>query len=261
MTFTRKATPKKKVVIRGYVLHEGADFVVIATLRSTNGKTGNMVQVWILPRFISPRASVDSGADSIVCFDCIHRGTVGPDGRYGFKRSCYVNLRTPQSIWRAYQRGSYEFLPEDRYPEVFGERRVRFGAWGEPVLIPIAMVRAISAMAKGHTGYSHQWRRPEFQAYREYVMASCDYPADYDVAAAMGWRTFRARMKDQAMLPGEITCPASSEGGKRTQCIKCLLCDGSKGATDARKNITIIVHGSGAKNFVGIGDIRPAAAA
>src|SRR5262249_41675014 len=151
--------------------------------------------------------------DAIVCFDCVHRGGKGPDGRFGFKRSCYVNLRTPQSIWHAYQRGSYEFLTEDRYQEVFGDRRVRYGAWGEPILIPIGMVRTISAIAKGHTGYSHQWKRSEYQQYREFVMASCDTPADYGTAAAMGWRTFRARTKDQPILSGEITCPASNEGG------------------------------------------------
>jgi hypothetical protein len=53
-------------------------------------------------------------------------------------------------------------------------------------------------------------------------------------------------------------CPASDEAGHKTQCAKCLLCNGAR-AMDARKNITIVVHGSGAKNFVPLVAIAAAA--
>jgi len=222
---------------------------VIATLKSTNGKTGNMVQIWIFYRHQKPTDAVKSGNDATVCFNCPLRG-----------EKCYVNLaKAPNGIWKAYQRGNYPVLTSDRYPEIFGGRKVRFGAYGDPVLVPVEIVRAIVAIADGWTGYTHQWRKSEYQEFRQYLMASCDHTSDVALADSLGWRHFRTRLADGAILPGEIICPASDEGGKRTQCIRCLLCDGKKAMSDARKSIVIIVHGVGAKNFVPLMSIAPAA--
>lgn len=57
----------------GYILVETADKVVIATgfeRSSENPKTGNMIQVWILARHVSPSDAVRTGLDAIVCGDC-----------------------------------------------------------------------------------------------------------------------------------------------------------------------------------------------
>jgi hypothetical protein len=231
----------------GYTLFESIEYVIIATLESENSKTGNMIQVWILPRNESPVDAVSNGTDSVVCFDCKHRG----DGFTG--RVCYVNVgQGPTSVWRAYQAGKYPVLAESDYSRVFAGRAVRFGAYGEPVLIPFAMLRSIASLAVGHTGYTHQWRRPEFSEYRAYLMASCDSLAERTAAKADGWRVFRARTADAPLAAGEISCPASDEAGKRTQCIRCKLCNGSTGCQDARKDIVIIVHGAQRKNFVSV---------
>jgi len=230
------------------VIYLNAEIVVVATLRTKNRKTGNMVQIWILNRWKSPVEAVKDGSDVTICFDCPHRSKLGK----GFKkRTCYVNVgQGPQRIWKKFEQGGYEFLEPGRYAEVFGGRAIRFGAYGEPVLIPVGIMEAIRVVSTGRTGYTHQWRKAEFQAYREFVMASCDSEADHIQAVAMGWRTFRVRGKHQPVLKGEISCPASDEMGHRTSCAKCKLCDGSKGPGDARKNIVIVVHGSGAGSFV-----------
>ena len=69
----------------GYILWEGASLidgapiVVIATgfaSRSTNRKTGGMVQTYILRRDIDPVSAVQSGDDASICGDCPHRGIV-----------------------------------------------------------------------------------------------------------------------------------------------------------------------------------------
>lgn len=143
---------------------------------------------------------------------------------------------------------------------MFCGRRVRFGAYGEPVLIPLNILSAISAVAEGHTGYTHQWRKAEYQGYSAFLMASCDNAADYTLARSMEWRTFRVRAEYQPLLGGEIMCPASPEGGHKSKCEKCLLCNGSR-QNDGRKSIVIIVHGTGAKNFVAVDSILPALAA
>lgn len=242
--------------VTGYVLHETTDVVVIATLESVNEKTGNMIQIWILLREMSPVEGVKTGADAMICFDCPLRGLDG----FG-ERICYVNVaQGPGAVWRSYTAGKYPYLDPKDYARVFGNREVRFGAYGDPVLIPIWIVRPIVRVVRKYTGYSHQWDKPAYQEYRLYFMASADTPVDRENAKALGWRTFRCRTKDGAILPGEITCPASDEAGKKTQCIRCGLCNGRTGATDPRKDIVIIAHGSGSKNFVRIGAIAPLAA-
>jgi len=251
-----KTQTKKSTKPTGYILHQTDNFVVIVTgvsRKSNNPKTGNMLQVWILNRHESPLDSLKSGSDVNVCFNCPLRGVAGKE------RVCYVDLgKAPTMIWRKYQRGGYAFLPISGYTEVFSGRAVRFGAYGEPVLIPLPVMAEITSLARKWTGYTHQWRQPEFQAYRPLLMASCDAPGDYALAHAMDWRTFRGRAADSPLLPGEITCPASDEGGHRSSCERCGLCNGATPG-DARKSIGIIVHGIGSKNFVKLGEIQPLA--
>jgi hypothetical protein len=142
-------------------------------------------------------------------------------------------------------------LDQRDYKFVFKGRKIRFGAYGEPVLIPFNTMRAIARVSDGWTGYTHQWRRAEYRKYRAFVMASCDSESERIEARAHGWRTFRVRTEDQPLLDREIVCPASDEAGKRTTCERCNLCNGAR-ATDPRKDIAIIVHGSSAAKFISI---------
>jgi hypothetical protein len=239
-------TKNRKRKVTGYILYQTAEYVVIATLKSSNRKTGNMVQIWILYRHLTPVQTIKQGKDGVICFDCPHRGKDGMK-----QRTCYVTMKAPNGIYRAFINGRYPVLPIEDYGKVFGGRAVRFGAYGEPVLIPMEIMRAIGSVARGWTGYTHQWRNAQYQSYRAFIVASCDSAADYAMARAMGWRTFRVRGTHESLLTGEIMCPASDEAGKRTMCEKCRLCDGTR-ENDARKNISIIVHGAGSKNFVSI---------
>jgi len=230
----------------GYILHEDSQILVIATCftrRSNNPKTGDMIQIWILGRAENPVAAVKSGQDSIVCFDCKHRGMNGKD------RTCYVRVaNAPLGIWKAYQRGNYPTLAIGDYARVFNGRTIRFGAYGDPVLIPLPIVTELARVAHGHTGYTHQWKLERYQDYKQYLMASCDNPREWDEAKSLGWRTFRVRSENGALLPREIICPASPEGGKRSTCERCRLCSGTR-ANDPRKDVVIIVHGIGARKF------------
>jgi len=252
---TARRTARKPVI--GYVLFEDPNIVVIATTRTKNPKTGPMIQLWILPRDIDPLTAVQTGQDDIVCFDCKHRGD-GPNVistpyvTVKRKRTCYVQVaKAPRGIWRAYQRGRYERLAIDGIQSVFSGLKIRFGAYGEPVLIPLPIVRELSRVSAGRTGYTHQWRVPEYQEYRHFVMASVDTPAEAAEAHTLGWRTFRCRTAEQPLLPGEIICPATPEGNHKSVCAKCRLCDGAR-ENDARANIAIIVHGAAAKSFVSV---------
>jgi len=82
-------------------------------------------------------------------------------------------------------------------------------------------------------------------------MASVDSTEEYRMAKLAGWRTFRVRTNAESLMACEIACPASDEAGKKTTCERCGLCNGTR-RNDARKDIAILVHGTGAAKFVQI---------
>ena len=96
---------------RGVVLYDGpskidgAPIIAIAcriTEASNNGKTGAMVQTFIMRRDIAPHIALKSGDDSSVCGDCPLRPI------YKGPTRCYVRVyQAPLSVWNAYHRGRY----------------------------------------------------------------------------------------------------------------------------------------------------------
>jgi len=220
------------------IIHEAKDYVVIATgldKPSINRKTGDMIQTWILVKDEKPTEALKSGRDEIVCGDCSLRGINGKE------RACYVNLGfAPNNVYRKYVSGGYGGFDLD----LFRDRFVRFGSYGEPTLIPFDLVEQIASVASGHTGYTHQWRNPKYQPYSQFFMASCD-GTDYSNALEAGWRAF---VVSDASIPQLVTCPASKEfeakWGHRRTCQQCGLCAGT---SRPAKSIVIAPHGSGAK--------------
>lgn len=208
---------------------DGQPILAIVSWRSGNAKTGQMAQVWILRRDASPVDAAQTGRDASVCGDCPLRRSAGG--------ACYVLLpKAPMMVHRAWRAGRYPTLA----PRDAGRGRlIRLGAYGDPAAVPIRVWRQLLREAQGWTGYTHQWRRRP--ALRRYVMASCDTEADAAAATAAGWRTFRVRREAARLLPNEIVCPASAEGGYRVQCAQCRLCCGT---TRSAKNIAIIAHGA-----------------
>jgi len=185
----------------GYIISETPRTVAIATLDSGNRKTGNMVQIWILHKEQAPVAAVQSGADEEICGKCPLRGERGQD------RTCYVNVgQAPQQVYRSYRAGRYPSLLRlpHAYAAVFTGRAVRFGAYGDPTLLPLPVFQLVARFADGWTGYTHQWRDPLFAAYRHYLMASCETLAQAEQARAAGWRTFRVTPEGEAQAPSEI---------------------------------------------------------
>jgi hypothetical protein len=225
--------------LNGFVIHEDESRVVIATgfsTRSDNRKTGDMIQVWILVKLVDPVQAIKEGLDRLICGSCVHRG----DGTGG-GRSCYVNVgQAPQGIWRAWKAGNYPLL---RSLEVFTGRKVRFGAYGDPTHIPLPLALAIAGVSSGHTGYTHQWRKPSLQAWRSILMASVDSIAELVIARSMGWSTFRVT-PDLDHHSFEKLCASERNG---TACADCLFCDGSRSGI---LSIHIPAHGTGKRHFV-----------
>lgn len=228
----------------GYILYENDRIVSIATginkTYRSNKKTGDMVQVWILGRHENPLSAIHKGRDKVVCFNCPMRGELqqNKDGTTtNKKRKCYVNVaRAPWQVFEKYNRGGYDYLPDY---SVFDNKPVRLGAYGEPVLIPISIIRKIVSHASSWTGYSHQWHRPIFQKYSDYLMASCD-ETNVALAHSMGWRAFIVT-DTVKRVKGSATCPASHEMGQRLHCAECGACSGNLGK--GNRDINIAIHG------------------
>jgi len=232
----------------GYVLWRGLSpinhqpIVAVLTITSANRKTGNMAQVWILCETGDPVDNVQDGGDIAICGNCPHRtNAMG-------QRSCYVNVgQAPLSVYRAYKAARYPDATDtqsearsDALQAITG-RPIRWGAYGDPGLLPHSLVRAFNRVASHHTGYTHQWRSYA-DGYQGVFVASCDGVLDHSEAKSRGWQTFTVVSKH--VTPDYAKqCPATVEGSQ-AQCATCKLCDGT------RADIFVHAHGRGASYVV-----------
>jgi len=223
----------------GMILHETKSIVAIITWNSRNRKTGDVCQITLLNKQYSPVEASLNGYDTSVCMDCKHRPLRGA--------SCYVNLgQAPSAIYRAYRAGSYLGLDKKLLANKVKYRTVRFGAYGEPVLIPISLVKYINANASAIIGYTHAWHNDLYKEYAKYFLASVDTISEFKLAQNLGWKTFRVlKPEESTMSESEVMCPAKEY---RVNCLSCKLC-----STDNNgKSIAVVVHGLPRKiiNFV-----------
>jgi hypothetical protein len=262
--------PNGFVAYEGPSTLDGAPIVVIVTglnRPSKNGKTGAMLQSYILRSDVHPSEALKSGEDVSICGGCTMRPTLMPDYRAGAKsgytrivRRCYVRMESVGSVWRCYKAGNYPRLTNGSYAWFkgngwIGTRNVdlmegkilRLGTYGDPAAAPLDVWAPLVAAAKSHTGYTHQWRLPHVAPYASILMASADSAADRADANAAGWRTFRVLTAtdagNEALGAREISCPASKEAGKVATCETCRLCAGT---SRPAKDIAIIDHSSSA---------------
>lgn len=227
------AKPKGYIIDRGLSPIDGQPYVAILTLKSSNRKTGDMAQVWILREDINPVEAVNSGQDVSICGDCPHRKQ--SDG----SRSCYVNVgQGPNSVWKTYQRGGYSELNYLELSKVLKGRRIRWGSYGDPSILDPGIVITLNKYALSHTGYTHQWRQPFADSFKGIFQASCDGFSDYLEATAHGWKTFTVVSKKASPTYAKV-CPATVDKSS-AQCITCKLCDGAK------IDIFVHAHGKGA---------------
>lgn len=232
--------PRGFVIARGLSPLDASPYVAIAVLRSENSKTGDMIQVYILRPDIHPLDAIASGADYTICGDCPHRRRFNPEtGKW--QRSCYVDIsKSVSAVWRAFTRGRYPDYDPTQHARYLRRRRIRWGAYGDPAILPEPVVRDLTAIADGHTGYTHQWRLGFAQWSKGFFQASCDSFPDYLAASAAGWRTFAVVPQGAAAYSGKL-CPATAPNSQ-AQCLSCRLCDGAK------QHIYVEAHGAGASH-------------
>jgi len=225
--------------------------------RSSNRKTGPMLQTWILRADMTPSDAVSTGGDEAICGRCVLRGSLearthhmkqthqAPSMKFG--RACYVPYwQAPNNVYQSLDR-ALELTPAELASRIRG-RFVRVGSYGDPAAVPFEVWDRALAPIAGWTGYTHSWQRCD-QRLKDLIMASVESDAGAIEAQQRGWRTFRARQGDvtnprTGLRPNEIICPASAEADHRLTCQQCGLCRG--GASRSAKSIAILAHGRNA---------------
>lgn len=235
--------PKANKKHKGFIFYDGpskldgSPIVVIGTLETSNVKTGDMIQVWILRSDINPVEATKTGEDSAICGSCPHRWFNGG--------ACYVNVgQAPNAIYKSFKAGKYPTYDPKKHEHFLQHRKIRLGAYGDPAAAPFEIMRYLANIGIGHTGYTHQARHKNFdERFLSICMISADSPKQAKQWQDRGARTFRVAMVGDAMHDSEIECLSDSKG---IQCLDCGLCDGNK---RTNKNIVIAVHGSRQSKF------------
>jgi len=224
----------------GRLIHQGSvngeNYSVIATRATQNRKTGDMIQIWIILTDTHPSAAVDSGLDaSTICRGC----------PFAAGNGCYVlTHQAPAAIWRGLQRGIYPYLAPKDYSQFFGGRAVRFGAYGNPTLLPFSIAKAIAKESRGWTGYFHNWKEmpaAEAKQWNSLFMASTETKSSLDLAKGLNLRTFHVSPEKPE---GFVECLSET---RNLECAQCLLCQGT---SKKAKPIWINPHGSRVKKAV-----------
>ena len=221
------------VLYRGKSRFDNSPIVVVATFESKNGKTGNMIQTWILRSRVHPSRAVRRGKDGAVCGTCRFRGG----------RGCYVQVgKAPAAVWRGVRRGIYPAFDPVAHADLFRGRAIRLGSYGDPAAVAPSVWREVLRLCTGgHTGYTHAWAGVGAD-YLGLVQASCDNAGETALANAAGWRAFTVlpgsldSFNGAESLPGlGVLCVSESRG---RSCLDCRLCSGAKA------NVWIPAHGS-----------------
>lgn len=221
-----------------YIIHESAELFAVATVDSNNSKTGDMIQIWIMSKLVHPVVSRRTGHDATLqCQGCPHASNQG----------CYVSPLALMAIWRAYKAGSYSHLEfgSSEWASFFNHASVRLGAYGNPSMLPLAMLEDITNRAAMHTGYFHDWRLMPIElakAYGRFLMASCE-PSNVVYAQNLGLRTFTVVSESPSDSRLGIECLADKSG---LQCSQCGLCDGTSRSSNRAKrlpSVWIKAHG------------------
>jgi hypothetical protein len=238
------------IVYEGPSTIDGAPIIVVLTgldQSSENAKTGDLVQSFIIRSDVAPTDALKTGDDASVCGLCPHRPLiVAMLAKAGITSSpCYVNVgKSVLSVYRAYRRGSYARATSvAQVSAVLKGRKLRLGTYGDPAAAPVALWALLVSLSAGHVGYTHQWQALGFdaRAWSPLVMASADSADEARQATALGMRYFRVSIGVDKQ-PLEVTCPASTEGGRKAQCSDCLLCAGT---SKQARSVVIADHAAG----------------
>lgn len=207
---------------------DGKPLVVIVTglQGSTNGKTGRMIQSYILRADQCPMVAKKTGADVSICGGCPHRNG-----------TCYVRVyHAPRGLYAAFAAGNIPTVSLAELSELTRGESVRLGSYGDPAAAPLEIWEAYTRFAAAWTGYTHQYGRRDLQDVLKFCQVSADSVGQAEEAHRCGRGSFRVRPVGESKLPFELDCPAPTHG---VTCLECRACSGATG-----RQVSIEAHGA-----------------
>ena len=93
------------IIYQGPSRIDGSPIVVVATKKSNNTKTGDMVQTWIIRSDMKPSEAVQQGLDDAICGDCQARPIMKTQGTGS--GDCYVTMMGPAAVYKTFKAGKY----------------------------------------------------------------------------------------------------------------------------------------------------------
>ena len=245
---------KHKIPKRVAWIQDGLLFVVTRG-KTTNGKIASPKEVVVQTYTYDLRqyALANCGRkitmqeffalDSKNCLDCPLSSNSGNGECYTHKPRQYSGfLSQLRSLGKNPSSISQEGLTQELRKQLFRMSNglyVRFGAYGEPSLMPVDLVRSMVIACKTWTGYTHQAHQEWAKDYAMYFQASSHSDQEADMLRDYGgWRSFI--VTDKNTTSNAVQCPASAEAGYKSICSKCGLCSGISGK--GSKNIKIQNH-------------------
>lgn len=212
---------------------------VIQVKPSQNSKIGFGMVVQTYHFSIDQIRNEDLKLDSKTCLDCpLSFNNNG--GCYTHKGLQRLGLNSMiRRLNKIEQFNTFDPFKFAEFLNSFGTvNLVRFGAYGEPIHLGYNVVSSLANKGQKTTGYSHQWKKGQFEWANGYFMASTHSDQEATEARSLGFRSFKVLLeKDQSA----VNCPASKESGKKATCITCGLCNGLK-EKGSKKDIYILQH-------------------
>jgi len=199
---------------------------------SSNSKTGDMVQLAILPIDNKPTEALKT-RQLPNCSSC------------AMITSCYVNTVSLNAVYDQTVDQAVSAVPAQlRAP-------IRLGSWGDPGLLPLSLLQQLIKAAGSHTGYTHLWQDIA-PSYSTVLMASIDHLTAKRqgltvdqlkrLAWGAGYRTYTILQPGEQESSQERSCLYITNN---TQCRYCKLCNGA----GSKRSITAPLHGPGNKQI------------
>jgi hypothetical protein len=193
---------------------------------SANSKTGDMVQLAILPIDNKPTQAIKN-KQLPNCSDCALIST------------CYVNTVSLNAVYEQTIGQAVSAVPKQL------RQAIRLGSWGDPGLLPLDLLQQLSRAAGAHTGYTHLWQDIPAE-YGAVLMASIDHLTAKQqgltvdqlkqLAWDKGYRTYSILQPGEQHSAQERPCLYVSNN---TQCRYCKLCNGA----GSKRSIAAPLHG------------------
>ena len=203
---------------------DGTPTVLLATgvlTKSSNSKTGSMIQTFILRQDMKPIEAVNTGADVAICGDCPFRPIIA---KQTGDASCYVTTWMLTKLWESWRAGRVPTISADALGIIANDlgMGIRPGSYGDPAHVTVSIWAALGN--NRGTSYTHQWRVADI-GLAQFAMASVQSVSEASEAHAAGWRTYRVDKENVGAGDGEIMCPEQTRG---VQCKDCGLCAGNR---------------------------------